>query len=656
MNEKKYKKIQTFVDKILADKTEAGDMTVDYLLENFAKKCYANFKKDDGIKQAKKFLLVLYSDLENLIKVGSVAALDHAATSKTPQMRIVRLNKPQGGYTKKLARFLVGETIGKGATSKVKLGKEEKTDKLVAIKILTVDGKSFDMQELMKEIDVLKALNHENVIRLHDCFNNVQYPGLGKSSSTTVMILELATEGELFDFFMHTGKFEPPLARWFFKQMCDGLSYCHGKGIAHRDLKPENVLLGDGFKVKIVDFGFARSFMAAQGKTKMTTALGTPGYAAPEILARQKYNESVDIFSLGVILFICIAGFPPFQEAKSNDWWFDKLSKKKFDLFWKAHERTHKFSKNEKDLLLRMLAAKPAERISFEKIANHPWVKEKTFSQEEAEKCLKERKRKVDEEKFKANPKGAIREAPARALGEHTPPTIQFLPAYYLHTALPGLFVMDKVRTAINDKMLGSCTDVSSGLWVGEHPEESEKKDSDADLLTLDPLAEASGDEAKEQAEDGKGMVWKDIGFTVELQGPPAPAAASQATDPASDDLPPAPSKRSFEGTVCVRSDPSKLDAKGEPMNVVTVKRNGALGDWASRQSWNEVVNKLISLLAELMAPPDEVAKASGKNKAKKEVKQPEARAPATSAVQAVLKSVPGIGCCSTGAAAEATK
>merc|ERR1719411_873935 len=386
-------------------------MSEDYLLEHFAQKCYAGFGKADGRKQAKKFLEVLYANIDQLIKLGSVEALEVAATSKEPQMRIVRLNKPIGGFTKKLDKYLVGETIGKGATSKVKLGKDERTGKTVAIKILTADGKSFDMKELKKEIDVLKALDHENVVRLHDCFYKVQYPGLGKNTTTTVMVLELATEGELFDFFMHTGKFNPPLARWFFKQMCAGLMYCHGKGIAHRDLKPENVLLGDGFKVKIVDFGFARSFKGPGGETKMTTALGTPGYAAPEILARQKYTKNVDIFSLGVILFICIAGFPPFQEAKPNDWWFDKLTKKKFELFWKAHERTHKFSKNSKDLLLSMLAAKPAERISFEKIAGHPWVKEETFTQAQAVEVLKERKRKVDAEKFRAaQEKGITRE------------------------------------------------------------------------------------------------------------------------------------------------------------------------------------------------------------------------------------------------------
>merc|ERR1719461_1056395 len=263
-------------------------MSEDYLLEHFAQKCYAGFGKADGRKQAKKFLEVLYANIDQLIKLGSVEALEIAATSKEPQMRIVRLNKPIGGFTKKLDKYLVGETIGKGATSKVKLGKDERTGKTVAIKILTADGKSFDMKELKKEIDVLKALDHENVVRLHDCFYKVQYPGLGKNTTTTVMVLELATEGELFDFFMHTGKFNPPLARWFFKQMLAGLEYCHGKGIAHRDLKPENCLLGENYMIKLVDFGFATAFKNEEGNSqKMMTALGTPGYAAPEILKRK---------------------------------------------------------------------------------------------------------------------------------------------------------------------------------------------------------------------------------------------------------------------------------------------------------------------------------------------------------------------------------
>jgi len=627
MNEKKYKKIQNFVDKIL-DAKENKDITSSELVAQFAKKCYANFDEEDGKKQAKKFLLVLYDNLDQLIKLGSVKALEQAA-SKESQMRIVRLNKPIGGYTKKLDSYLVGDTIGKGATSKVKLGKHEKTGKLVAVKILTVgDGKSFDMEELEKEIDVLKALNHKNVIRLYDCFNNVQYPGLGKNSSTTVMVLELATEGELFDFFMHTGKFEPDLARWFFKQMCDGLSYCHGKNIAHRDLKPENVLLGDNFLVKIVDFGFARPFKSDQGKVKMSTALGTPGYAAPEILQRKKYDASVDIFSLGVILFICIAGFPPFQEAKQTDWWFDKLTKKKFDLFWKAHERTHQFSKESKDLLLRMLAANPSERITWEKIKEHAWVKAKTCSQEEAVKRLKARKEKVDKEKYEAAKKsGVAREAPARALGECLPPVFEgHMPVYNFHTAMPGLFVKDEIKKYIEKNMMGKCTEESSGRWVIEPEEEGEKK-------------------ATEEEKQEKGYEWMDTIFEVSMD-----TASKKQEEPAadSDDLPPVPKASKFEGAFLVRSDPRRKDAKGAPMNVVMFKRQGVLKDWQSRRAWNGVVDRMITQLAWLMAPP---ASASSESSDKKEVKAKAAPAGGASAVQAVVSKIPGMGCCTTGAA-----
>merc|ERR1719357_1087125 len=239
---KKYKKIENLVIKILDPKKNP---TEDTLLTDFGKKCYANFDPDEAKKQAKKFLKVLYDDLAILVKEGPAIALERASqNNKGNKMRIVRLNKPIDGFTKKLDCYLIGETIGKGATSVVKRGRRDGGDKEeVAIKILTVDGKSFKLSELMKEIMVLRALNHKNVIRMYDCFENVQCPGYTEKS-TVVMVLELATKGELFDFFMHTGKFEPPLARWFFRQMIDGLEYCHNLKIAHRDLKPENLLGG----------------------------------------------------------------------------------------------------------------------------------------------------------------------------------------------------------------------------------------------------------------------------------------------------------------------------------------------------------------------------------------------------------------------------
>merc|ERR1719436_1964095 len=94
----------------------------------------------------------------------------------------------------------------------------------------------------------------------------------------------------------------------------EGLKYCHDSSVVHRDLKPENVLLDNDYVVKLVDFGFARFFDDDKGL--MTTRLGTPGYVAPEILKAKKYTKSVDIFTMGVILFSLYSGFPPFREQK----------------------------------------------------------------------------------------------------------------------------------------------------------------------------------------------------------------------------------------------------------------------------------------------------------------------------------------------------
>lgn len=509
MDLRKYKKISSFVETILTNSPNEST-----LIKEFAKKCYANYPEDDGLRQARKFLRVLFGDnLGVLVKEGCSAALKAAAVSSNNVMRIVRLNKPIKGFHKKLAHYYIGDQLGKGATSVVKLGQNEKTGETVAIKILT--GGNFRQEDLKKEIDILKQLDHRNVIKLHDCFDQVDYPQAGqKKGYTTVLVLELATQGEVFDLFMYTGKFEPPLARWFFKQMLEGLDYCHKKGISHRDLKPENCLLGDGHLVKLVDFGFATTFKGEAGKSKMLTALGTPGYAAPEIMLRQKYTESVDIFSLGVILFITIAGFPPFQEAKSDgsDWWFDKLRKKKYSLFWKAHERTAKFSDDAKEIIQGMLAANPKERWTPADIRNCKWWSGKTFSQKEAVAHLEQRKGMVKKEKIR-------KEADQVDLGKHravagetgAPAMGNFCPQNLFYT-IPGVGAKS-LRTAIENKItnhfLGSVQkeyQITGTNQKPDLPEELQKK--------FDALDEKS--EERDEILEGW-QPWYDLSFKCNL-------------------------------------------------------------------------------------------------------------------------------------------
>jgi len=608
MNMKKYKKIEALVLKILDPKKNPTEAT---LLSSFARKCYGGFKDKEAKKQAQKFLEVLYDDLAILVKEGPGVALERASQKNkgsNQKMRIVRLNKPIDGFTKKLDCYLIGETIGKGATSVVKRGRREGDSKEeVAVKILTVDGKNFKLDELMKEVEVLRALDHKNVIKMHDCFEHVQYPGY-TTKPTVVMVLELATKGELFDFFMHTGKFEAPLARWFFKQMIDGLEYCHNKKIAHRDLKPENLLMGDGFNVKLVDFGFARFFRDADtGKeVQMKTALGTPGYAAPEILNRVKYDNSVDIFSLGVILFICIAGFPPFQEAKASDWWFDKIIRRKFALFWRAHERSMKFDDDAKDILLGMLAARPAERYGWEKLRNHKWTNGKTLTQREASATLMKLKRQVDAVMAQNGKKRKTEDRRPRdpVDGEFDAPVLgDFLPVQHIFTNMPGKLALETVQDYIKKEMFGVAELVVTDLWVGPVPPGGIKEfaindERLGDIMEAESeLPELSVDEkvpeAKLQQEEDMaiGSFWNDLEFTVVIN------ETEEKVRDDGDEIPVMNQAIKIRGRVVVRRHPTAKTEDGKPLNVVYFKRVGN----ALPRYWHQVSTNIFDGVAHLM-------------------------------------------------------
>jgi len=545
MTVKKYKKIGDFVDQILAKSPSE-----DALLKKFANKCYNSFDEKEARRQAGKFLRVLYGkDLKLLIEQGTVSALKATAAKSANIMRIVRLNKPDGVFTKKLDHYLIGDNLGKGGTSVVKRGRNLEDGKEVAVKILD-PSKEF-APDLKQEIEILKSLKHDNIIRLYDCFDEVVEGG-NRKETTTVIILELANQGELFDFFMYTGKFEAPLARWFFKQMIAGLEYCHNKGVAHRDLKPENVLLGDGYKIKLVDFGFASRFVGESGQaSKMLTALGTPGYAAPEILRREKYTENVDIFSLGVILFICLTGFPPFQEAKeSEDWWFDKLKKKKFALFWQAHERTAKFTPEAKELIIGMLAANPTERWSISKIKSCKWYNQDCLTQEKAVKSLKGRKSKVEKDKInegKKVPNGVVNRGDstihAPMLGNYKPPN-----AFY---CVPGVCA-DDIRAEILDTIEKMAMGAVKREYLGTGDDTVPERPEDLD--------------EKEQW-----APWYDLNFSCELVERKTEESTRQT-------------KYKFEGSVYIREDPEYTPPEGKPdfvRNIVYFKRwRGLFHKW----------------------------------------------------------------------------
>jgi len=237
--------------------------------------------------------------------------------------------------------------------------------------------------------------------------------------------LEFAPGGELFDFLMFTGCFSEEAARTYLYQFLNGLEAMHKLGIAHRDLKPENLLMDADYNLKIADFGFATEFLSQDGsQIMMQTACGTKGYLAPELLKGKKYTQKCDLFAVGIILFTTYAGFPPFQNAVDTDWWWEKLlkgwglfesakttedkkekatmeqkSKEKFELFWKAHERSRQFSDDLKELCVNILHPNPKMRYDIPDVRKHQWYRGKIYNTEEIKKYMEKRIRLVMKER-----------------------------------------------------------------------------------------------------------------------------------------------------------------------------------------------------------------------------------------------------------------
>ncbi|KAG4911848.1 hypothetical protein JHK82_052443 [Glycine max] len=160
------------------------------------------------------------------------------------------------------------------------------------------------VDQIKREISIMKLVRHPDVVRLHEVL---------ASRTKLYIILEFITGGELFDKIIHHGRLSEADSRRYFQQLIDGVDYCHSKGVYHRDLKPENLLLDSLGNIKIFDFGL--SAFPEQGVSILRTTCGTPNYVAPKVLSHKSYNGAVaDVWSCGVILFLLLAGYLPFDE------------------------------------------------------------------------------------------------------------------------------------------------------------------------------------------------------------------------------------------------------------------------------------------------------------------------------------------------------
>lgn len=188
------------------------------------------------------------------------------------------------------------------------------------------------------------------------------------------IIMELAPRGELYELIEREGKMEENKVRRLFLQILSGLEYCHQNLVAHRDLKPENILIDTQGNLKLVDFGLSN--LMKDGKF-LRTQCGSPNYAAPEIVGGRAYEgTAVDIWSFGVILYVMLIGYLPFDEEHEMAL-YKRIESMIYYYIDASYTIPNFVSHTARDLIQRMLALNPADRIKTYEIKNHPWVRNK---------------------------------------------------------------------------------------------------------------------------------------------------------------------------------------------------------------------------------------------------------------------------------------
>ncbi|GMH41608.1 hypothetical protein BSKO_09518 [Bryopsis sp. KO-2023] len=256
-----------------------------------------------------------------------------------------------------LEDYKVIDLIGEGSFGKVYKARRRFTGQTVAMKFIAKNGKSEkDLDSLRQEIEILKDLKHDNIIQMLDSF---------ETKSDFCVVTEFAN-GELFEVLEDDQHLPESVCQMIAKQLVAALEYLHRNRIIHRDMKPQNILLGTNGRVKLCDFGFAR---AMSRETQMLTSIkGTPLYMAPELVKEQPYDHTVDLWSLGVILYELFTGQPPFYTNSI-------YSLIKIIVHNRVKYPEH-MSQNFRGFLEGLLQKQPNNRMGWPHVKNHPFISE----------------------------------------------------------------------------------------------------------------------------------------------------------------------------------------------------------------------------------------------------------------------------------------
>mmetsp|Transcript_11494 Transcript_11494/g.15961 ORF Transcript_11494/g.15961 Transcript_11494/m.15961 type:complete len:396 (-) Transcript_11494:500-1687(-) len=266
--------------------------------------------------------------------------------------------------------YEIRDIIGSGHYSTVRSGIHKKTGEEFALKIIDKSSGEFVNENCQNEIEILRTHGHHpNVVSLKEVFED---------RKRIIMVMELVRGGELLDHIRRKSVYTEKEASKVIRSIIRVVHYLHSHGIVHRDLKPENILFTSresDSEIKLVDFEFARVI----GEGQVETPCGSPIYVAPEIVKEQPYGKPVDMWSLGVILYILLCGFPPFFH-ENVEVVFTMIAEGRVEYpepFW------GKVTPSAKELVAGLLKMDPKDRFTAEEALKHPWVSGLTASAEQ---------------------------------------------------------------------------------------------------------------------------------------------------------------------------------------------------------------------------------------------------------------------------------
>lgn len=257
----------------------------------------------------------------------------------------------------RVGMYDVEKTIGKGNFAVVKLARHRITKSQVAIKI--IDKTLLDeanLKKVYREVQIMKLLHHPHIVKLYQVM---------ETKNMLYLVSEYASNGEMFEHLAKNGRMSERESRKTFSQILSAVEYCHKRHVVHRDLKTENLLLDGKNNIKIADFGFSNHYSPG---SPLNTWCGSPPYAAPEVFEGKVYDgPQLDIWSLGVVLYVLVSGSLPFDGKNLQDL-RDRVLEGQFRVpFFMSHECEH--------LIKHMLVRDPRQRYTIEQIRNHDWLR-----------------------------------------------------------------------------------------------------------------------------------------------------------------------------------------------------------------------------------------------------------------------------------------